>query len=94
MDRRYTRHCHHCSKVDDAPITKPTHQVGSSNYITTKIWHENEANTKDKIISGTYWWCCDEHSHHHDGSNNDDAGVEQLKQDPPDLLEEGDKAVN
>jgi hypothetical protein len=93
MDRRYTRHCHHCSKVDDAPITKPTHQVGSSNYITTKIWHENEANTKDKILSGMFC-CCDEHSHHHDGSNNDDAGVEQLKQEPPDLLEEGDKAVN
>jgi hypothetical protein len=93
MDRRYTRHCHHCSKVDDAPITKPTHQVGSSNYITTKIGHENEANTKDKILSGMFC-CCDEHSHHHDGSNNDDAGVEQLKQEPPDLLEEGDKAVN
>ena len=28
--------------------------IGSSNYIATKVWHENEANTKDKIISGRF----------------------------------------
>jgi hypothetical protein len=28
-----------------------TRQIGSSNYIETKIWHENEANTKNKTIS-------------------------------------------
>jgi hypothetical protein len=29
---------------------KPTYQIGSSNYITIKVWYENEIVTMEEIV--------------------------------------------
>jgi hypothetical protein len=50
MDGRYTYHRYNCSGMVYASGPKPTYQIGSSNYITIKVWYENGIITKEEIV--------------------------------------------
>ena len=50
MDGRYTYHRYNCSGMVYASGQKLTYQIGSSNYITIKVWYENEIVTKEEIV--------------------------------------------